>query len=242
MGRSREHRYPNNFRCFEGLGERLWRAVAAGHATQNALPKVEQRQDGSALIYQEDIDGAAVQNGGIQKPMIEKMRPGAYFYRFFSARDCTRWGEASFRSGTWWIDYETLVEILHWAERFDMTLSGAAQRLLAIPKEWSDCAHLGRAELRTTLKAYTGRGKPASPHISPDSDRRASALYPHRRGVGGATLIDSPLSMPPAHLPIKQYCVPGSRALLNDFFVPRGTIAANRRGLGRPLFPGDPSG
>lgn len=233
------YRYPNNFRCFEGLGAAIWRSVAAGQATQANLPKVDQRQGGSVLVLPEDIDGAAVQNGGIQKPMIEKMRPGVRYYRFFSARDCARWGDTAFKSGTWWVDYENLVKIVHWANDFDLTLSAAAQRLLAVPKEWSDCAFLGRAEVKTTLKVYTGKGKPASPNISPDSHMRASALYPNRRGAQGAALVQSPISMAPGHLEMKQICVPGGREMLNAFFTPKGTVSANRKNLTMPLFPGD---
>jgi hypothetical protein len=189
----------NNFHCFEGLGRPWWQSIARGHRPTG----VKQGPQGARIELQMEDDGCVVQNGGMVHPQEAKMRPG-WYWRFFGTIDHNKYGAASMMSGGWWIDYETARTVVDWADRHGLTMAQAAQQLLVIPNEWQDCGYAGRAELAVTMKAWVGLGKPATGSLSPDNAAR--------RGQGVA------LQAAPPATEIKQYFVPGSRALLGQVF------------------------
>ena len=86
-------------------------------------------------------------------------------------------------SGGWWIDYENLLKVQSFAEACDYSLARAAGMLLAIPREWGDCGYLGCATLLKPMKAFVGKGKPATGRISPDSARRVIPLLIRSRSA-----------------------------------------------------------
>ncbi len=200
MTKTDKTRPADNFHCFNGVGRPYWRAFAEGKVVSD----VQSGPMGTSIqLKTEELDGFAIQNGGIERPQEDRMPAGNY-YRFFGTITNNRSGAASAMAGAWWLDYENFLKIRSWAEKLDISLSRAAQTLLAIPNEWGDCGYLGRATLTVKLKAWVGKGKPATGSISPDSKMRDPAK--------------DPVTLSPAHLEMKQYFVPGGRDLLGQFF------------------------
>ena len=163
---------------------------------------------GSWWELKEDADHFAVQNGGLHNPLEVHMSTGQYYFRFFGSTVMNLHGAEAGMSGWWWIDYETFDQIRTFANRLDWPLSRAASHLLVVPNEWSDCAYVGRALLSRAMHAFAGKGKPASPGMSPDSALRRESGIPVMAGA--------------PHLEIKQYFVPGERELLSAAFQPAG--------------------
>ena len=188
----------NNWHCFEGLGRSYWQQKAEGFRVDG----IAQGQDGSRLLLRRDpADGYAIQNGGIICPQESKMPTGVY-YRFVATKANTRQRKANPWAGGWWIDYETMHLVCDWAIERQISLARAASQLLAIPNEWGDCGYLGKAELKTQLKAWVGKAKPASGGASPNSTNRDPR---------------TPITISPHHLEIKQYFVPGEPEELSKF-------------------------
>jgi hypothetical protein len=183
----------NNFHCFEGVGLQFWRAMAQGHSPS---PDLMRGPDGAWWELKQDIDGYALQNGGMVHIQETKLNPDSYF-RFFGTIAHNLHGAKGGMTGGWWIDYENLQKVLNFAEKCDYSLARAAGMLLVIPKEWHDCGYLGCALLQKQMKAFVGKGKPAAGRISPASAMRDPSI--------------NPATMSPANLEVKQYFVPGSR-------------------------------
>lgn len=191
----------NNFHCFEGLGLPYWRSIAEGHSPAGGEPA--QGPDGSWWEFKQDIDGYILQNGGLASPQEIKLNPGLYF-RFFGTVYHNIHGAGGGMSGGWWIDYENLTKIVNFAQKTDYSLAKSATMLLIIPKEWHDCGYLGCAMLHKQMKAFVGRGKPATGTISPSSAMRDPWNNPLMAGL--------------THLDMKQYFVPGARREISDAF------------------------
>ena len=189
----------NTFHCFEGMGLPFWRSIAEGLKPSG----ISMGPMGASVDLIEEGDGNAVQNGGMHRPQESKMLPGIYF-RFFGTIAHNRYGANSSMAGGWWINYENALDIKNWALRFDLSLAQAAQALLVIPPGWHDCGYVGRGQLLKPMKAWVGLGKPATGTLSPDNAQRRSA--------GVAVQI-----APPA-LQMKQYFMPGERALIASVF------------------------
>ena len=198
----------NNHHCFAGAGLLYWSAIARGFQ-----PKGDQRQgnaellfgpDGIRLDLQNDIDGYAVQNGGMYNPQPEHLHVGQAYYRFIGSVDKNRFGAASCLTGAWWFGHETFLDIRAFAQRLGWPLGRAGGHLLIVPKEWQDCAYIGRAILELPMKAFSGKGKPATGGGSPDNAQR--------RDNGWTVAIGAP------HLAIKQYFVPGGSGIIGRAF------------------------
>jgi hypothetical protein len=204
----------NNFHYLDGLGAAYWSSIARGQRPT----AVRVGRMGATIDFASDTDGFVIQNGGMYNPQPTKMLPGSYF-RFFDTISHNRFGTAAFTGGGWWVAYECYLKIAEWAEAYDLSLAKAASRLLVIPAEWGDCGYVGKARLTTPMKAFVGKGKPATGSVSPDSAERASGKVPIQMAV--------------THLDIKQYLVPGTRALLGQVFTVVGTeqVLHNRRPL-----------
>ncbi|WP_298260422.1 hypothetical protein [uncultured Litoreibacter sp.] len=205
----------NNFHCFEGAGYGFWKAIAQGMRPTG----MSNSPDGYQLDYAKDVDGSIVHNGGMFAPQEVKLKPGNYF-RFFGTASKNVYGAKSSMAGGWWLDYDNFVKVGAWAEEHDISLARAAQALLVIPKEWHDCGYVGRARLSTTMKAWVGKGKPATGSISPDSAKRDKAT--------------TPVTTAPTHLEMKQYFVPGERELLKGCFKLLNSQQVIRKGTGLP--------
>ena len=189
----------NNDHCFTGVGREFWLREARGLNRG----KITQGPDGTRIDYVTDSDGSALQNGGMFQPQETRMGPGRYF-RFFGTINHNRYGAESCMAGGWWIEANTYFQIKSWAMSHDMSLAKAAQQLIVIPGGWHDCGYVGAAHLNRKLKAYVGKGKPATNATSPHNPLRNRDT--------------DPVVAAPSHLEIKQYFVPGDRDLLSRFF------------------------
>ena len=109
-------------------------------------------------------------------------------------------------AGGWWIEPEVFFRIRDYARAQNISLAKAARVMLVIPDGWQDCGYVGSATLTTKLKAYVGKGKPATSTASPFNPRRNPATDP---------IMMAPR---PGGLPVKQWFVPGNRELLARFF------------------------
>lgn len=201
----------NNSHCFTGVGRAYWLAKARGH--QPAA--IHQGPQGSRVELEPDTDSYAIQNGGLERPQETNMPPGVY-YRFFGTINHNRYGAAGSLAGNWWLDFGNYQVIRQWAEERDISLARAARQLIVIPDAWHDCGYVGKAVLRTQLRAYVGKGKPAAGGVSPHSAQRDKA--------------NDPVSMAPAHLEMKQWFVPGTRQELARYFEPGGYLAVIEKG------------
>lgn len=135
--------------------------------------------------------------------------PPAIYYRFTSSREGNTFGN-------WWLDAESYYTIRSFAQDNDLRLSMAAQRCLIIPAQWGDCGRLIKALLSRQLKAYVGKGKPATGTISPDSKLRDPK--------------SDPVLIAPTHLQIKQWYVPGKPADLQQAFQVKKSIGVLTKG------------
>lgn len=205
----------DNYHCFEGMGRPFWLSIAQGMQPQG----MSGGPDGYTLDMARDVDGAIVQNGGMYAPQETKLSVGTYF-RFFGTVAHNLYGAGGGMSGGWWLDVDNYVKVCDWAEEHDVPLAKAAQALLVIPKEWHDCGYVGRARLTRSMKAWVGKGKPATGSISPDSALRTP-------GTAVSTAFK--------HLELKQYFVPGERDLIAAAFQKVSTAQVTRKGTGRPL-------
>lgn len=201
----------NNDHCFEGLGKRLWLMEARGFRVSG----IRKGPDGARIGYQLDSDGGAMQNGGMFAPQETRMNPGLY-YRFFGTISHNRYGAKGSMAGGWWIEPDLYFQIRDWARAQDVSLAKAAQRILVIPDGWHDCGYVGRAMLKVRLKAYVGRGKPATGRTSPHNPNRDPDA--------------DPLQIAPAHIQAKQWFVPGERELLKTFFETQATRQVIKKG------------
>ena len=102
-------------------------------------------------------DGQGVGTGGIFNPQHVHLPTGQYYYRFASATS----SRDSIYGGGWWIDFENLQTIRHFAERNGYALREAARLMLALPYAWTRVDLLLRGLLIEPLDAYCGLGKPA---------------------------------------------------------------------------------
>lgn len=201
-----------NDHCFEDSNRQFWLDQALGFSTVEILDSRDQRQ---FYFLEREDDGFFAQNGGIQRPQEVKIRRGQTMVRFMSASAYQRF-QANGLMGGWWMDYDGFCGLRAFAHQHEHSLAEAANILLAIPAEWSDCAYVGKAEVLTTLRAWVGQGKPATGSISPG---RAPSLMP---GKGGSRLeweaSGASLHAPPPSLEVKQYFIPGKRELLSSAF------------------------
>lgn len=197
-----------NDACFNAENRQFWLDQATGFSTIEVLDSRNQRQ--FHFLERED-DGFFAQNGGIHRPQEAKIRRGQTLVRFISRKSFNLHGSDGLIGG-WWMDYDGFCGLKFFAEANGHSLAHAASLLLALPAEWSDCAFVGKATVRTTLRAWVGLGKVSTGSISPG---RAPSLMP---GKGGSVLdwkmSGASLHAAPEHLQVKQYFVPGDRALL----------------------------
>lgn len=189
----------DNSHCFEGNGGQYWLLFARGFNPIGFL----QGPDGSRLEFSLDTDMMAMQNGGMINPQETRMPPGVY-YRFFGTIAHNIYGPKACMAGGWWIEPQDFFAIRDLARTRDISLAKAAMNMLAVPDGWHDCGYVGKAMLTTKLKAYVGRGKPATSTTSPFNRMRNKET--------------DPIVMPPGGVAVKQWFVPGTRDLLGGFF------------------------
>ncbi|MCB2093014.1 MAG: hypothetical protein KDE11_01275 [Rhodobacteraceae bacterium] len=192
----------SNAHCFAGLGRSFWLMEAQGFHRG----EVNQGPDGAWIDYRSDSDGFAMQNGGMFRPQEASMPQGIY-YRFFGTISHNRFGAESCMAGGWWLDTDNYARIRNVALERGVSLARAAQALIVIPGGWHDCGYVGQAYLNRELRAWVGKGKPATSGTSPHNAQRNPAT--------------DPVLIAPAHLEMKQWFVPGERSLLARFFEVR---------------------
>lgn len=217
MSQGKPKTRPNdNVHCFNGLGRRYWQLKARGFAPEIVNGpegyRVMQRTEREVLGQNgpENADAFAYQNGGMRHPQETTMRPGTYL-RFHDSKS-TWW------VGGWWIDYENYTKIRHFAQTWDVPIAVGARECLAIPTEWGDCGRLVLAGLNRRLGAYVGKGKSATGTVSPFNAARDPA--------------QQRTYLPPQHLEIKQWFVPGEGSQLADFFEKRDSFNVLLKGAG----------
>lgn len=218
MAQGDKTRPTDNFHCFKGAGFEFWRAKASG-----LQPSRETRAspDGHVFDYAPDVDGFAMNNGGISKP-VEKTLGLRKLFRFYPSV-----GKASYAiGGNWWQDLDALKVMTSYALDHDLTLSRAAQLLLIIPKDWGDCANILIAKPTTVLKAFVGKGNPVAisasgKSTSPDGKRKpGTAVYAAAPGNN-----------------LEQIYLPGEPGLLSQFLQQVATHHIDLRGGISPPIP-----
>lgn len=200
-----------NDHCFLPPERAYWEAKARGFSVGAQPPGA----GGADVSYAPDNDGFAMQNGGMHRPMEVAMRPGVY-YRFFSTKDCKQYTAQGCMTGEWWLEGQDYYLIRDAAEAQGKPMSQVAKWYLAIPEGWHDCGFVGRANLTRKLKAFVGKGKPATNTTSPHNAQRNPET--------------DPLVMPPGHVTVKQWFVPGGRKLIGTHFVFMAAIDCKTRG------------
>ena len=218
MAQGDKTRPTDNFHCFKGYGFRYWYDKASG-----LQPARETRAspDGHVFDYAPDVDGFAMNNGGICMP-AEATLGLRRLFRFFPST-----GKASYAiGGNWWQDLDALKVMTSYALDHNMTLSRAAQLLLIIPKDWGDCANVLIAKPRVVLKAFVGKGNPVAitatgKSTSPDG----------KRAPGTAVYAASPGNN------LEQIYLPGEPALLAQFLSEVATHHIDLRGMVTPPIP-----
>ena len=218
MAQGDKTRPTDNFHCFKGAGFVYWRDKASG-----LQPSRETRAspDGHAFDYAPDVDGFAMNNGGICMPGEVTLGLRKLF-RFFPST-----GKANYAiGGNWWQDLDALKVMTSYALDHNMTLSRAAQLLLIIPKDWGDCANVLIAKPTVVLKAFVGKGNPVAitasgKSTSPDGKRKpGTAVYAASPGNN-----------------LEQIYIPGEPAVLAQFLSPVATHHIDLRGLITPPIP-----
>lgn len=185
--------------CFKGMGLTYWRDKARGLQPLDTVSGAQ----GHRIVYAtDDNDGFALQNGGIAIPQMDILaqRP---LIRFMPAKRAAKDGLA----GNWWLDLDAYKVISHHAHNLGLTLAQAAQRLLVVPNEWSDCGQMLIVRPKVVLMCYRGKGKPvalrAGKDISPDGRRTADTrVYDAPQGSN-----------------MEQIYIPGERQFLPDWFA-----------------------
>lgn len=187
----------DNYHCFKGMGLAYWRDKARGLQPTGTAAGPQ----GHQIQYVKDpLDGFALQNGGIANPKTQIL-PARAMIRFMPALRPAPSGLA----GNWWLDIDAYKVLSHYALNHEMTLAKAAQTLLVVPQEWSDCGQMLVAKPSVTLMAYVGRGRPVAllggRDVSPDGARKP-----------GTRLYDAPYGSN-----IEQIFVPGERQFLPNW-------------------------
>lgn len=190
---------PGNDHCFKGMGLTMWRDRARGLQPKDTVAGPQ----GHRVVYETDPnDGFAAQNGGIALP-VEATLTGRPLMRFMPAARPRQSGLA----GNWWLDLDAYPVISGYAHNLGLTLAEAAQRLLVVPREWSDCGQMLIVRTNPGLRCYTGKGKPvallAGKDISPDGKR-----------VPGTRVYDAPQGTN-----LEQIYIPGERPFLPGWFT-----------------------
>lgn len=206
--------HQDNAHCFKGMGMTYWRDKARGLQPTGSVPGPQ----GHRVTYAtDDNDGFAMQNGGIAIPQMDILsdRP---LIRFMPAKRAAKDGLA----GNWWLDLDAYKVISHYAHNIGLTLAGAAQRLLVVPNEWSDCGQMLVVRPKVTLMCYRGKGKPVAllngKDISPDGRRAA-----------GTRVYDAP---PGTNL--EQIYIPGERQFMPDWL---SLVSSHRADAGPGAIP-----
>lgn len=204
----------DNAHCFKGMGQSYWRDLARGlkPTTTAAGPQ------GHRIVYTVDgNDGFALQNGGISAPQMDIL-PSRPLIRFMRAGAKAEDG----LQGNWWLDADGYQVISSYAENQKLTLAQAANRLLVVPREWSDCGQMLVVRPKVVLMCYRGKGQPVAL-------LHGNNISPHGRRVPGTQLFDAP---PGTNL--EQIFIPGERQFLPDWM---SLIAVYQAGIGAKAIP-----
>lgn len=186
--------------CFDDTNGPFWGQMALGFQPYWLIEKLGVE---SSVYLVNDTDGIPIRDGGLQAPQETKVRKGQAMFRFVGSKKTGDKFQGTL-FGNWWVDYETFVTIEGWAKEHGISLSEAAMQLLALPPKWTDSAWLFKVRVTQTLRAYVGKGGPATGEISP-----AQAKAERKK-------VEASLYAPPEHLEIKQYFIPGSPAILQS--------------------------
>lgn len=196
------------------MGLPIWRDRARGLQPLDTVGG----PNGHQIRYKTDPqDGFALNTGGIATPqmVILPMRPLIRFLRKGVK-------PADAYAANWWLDFDAYGVLSSYALNQRLTLAQAAQRLLVVPQEWSDCAQMVVVRPRVALKAYVGKGKP----VAMNNGRNAS---PDAARLPGTRIYDAPQGTN-----IEQIFIPGERQFLPGWFSLVSAHAADQGGGAQP--------
>lgn len=204
----------NNDHCFKGMGLVMWYDKARGLKPTGTVSGPQ----GHRVVYKTDPnDGFAAQNGGIAHP-VEATLSGRALIRFMPAARPSQAGLA----GNWWLDLDAYGVISGYAHNQKLTLAEAAQALLVVPKEWSDCGQMLVVRPKPGLRCYIGKGKPVAliggKDISPDGRRQP-----------GTRVYDAPQGTN-----LEQIYIPGEYPFLPAWFT---LVSSHRASAGPGAIP-----
>ncbi len=187
----------DNYHCFKGMGLEYWRDKARGLQPKGSVPGPQ----GHRMVYTLDPDdGMAVNNGGIAMPKSDLLF-GRALFRFMPATRPAMSGLA----GNWWLDLDAYSVLSSYALNREITLAKAAQTLLVIPSDWSDCGQMIVVRPVATLMIYRGCGKA----VALNNGRDAS---PDARRQPGTRVFDAPFGTN-----LEQIFLPGERQFLPNW-------------------------
>lgn len=121
-------------------------------------------------------ENQAVGTGGIKNPVRSHLNTGQRFYRFCSSTA----QKSSQLGGGWWLTFDTLNTIWHYAQRNHLEFTYAARLFLALPYDWTRVDRIVNAILDAPLDAYVGEGKVAQARTekwTPMQHLKVSQLY-----------------------------------------------------------------
>ena len=148
-----------NLSCFQGGDRERWRLVANG-----ASPRPHATHP-DKWIEKINKAGYAIRTGGMVFPRETDLNPGLWYYRFIGtaaySQGLAESGVAQAVFGGWWVEYETMMQIVRFAREHGDLLYDTAAYFLALPDEWGDRGRLARAMLVKPIRAWRGNGKPA---------------------------------------------------------------------------------
>lgn len=204
----------DNAHCFKGMGLAYWRDMACGLQPTGT----QAGPQGHQVTYAKDPnDGFAMQNGGLSHPEMSLLH-GRPIIRFMHAGTPTPHGLAA----NWWLDIDAYPVLSHYALNQKITLASAAQTLLVVPREWSDCGQMIVARPKVVLMGYRGKGRPVAllngRDTSPDAQR-----------LPGTRLYGAPQGTS-----LEQIFLPGERRFLASWLT---LISSHRADAGGGAIP-----
>ncbi len=208
----------DNYHCFKGMGLEYWRAKACGLQPKDTVSGPQ----GHRIVYTLDPDdGMAVNNGGIAMAKSELLSGRRALIRFMPASRPAMSGLA----GNWWLDLDAYSVLSNYAQNREITLAKAAQTLMVVPPDWSDCGQMIVVRPVGTLMIYRGRGKAVALNngrdASPDASRQP-----------GTRVFDAPFGTN-----LEQIFLPGERQFLPNWLHLISSHRADARGWAVPIIP-----
>ncbi len=156
---------PINEACFQGSMSHKWLLMAQGFVLDRSGKGKHVMSAGSNCVER---------NGGIANPQKIHLKLGTTYFRFAdSIRERADRQKAVY--GGWWIDYDTLARMVHFAHEAGLDFGYVLKLWCAVPYEWGESNRIVSAELQSPLLAWAGPGRRAE--VTGKSARDGGAGY-----------------------------------------------------------------